>query len=136
MKLQSVSCHCLPVSPGSPWGSGGSRTPLCPVPLQVRFQSCLLLHGGAMPGHAGARQHPGPDARRRSQPGLELHHRLHPSPKAKAVMRMSARPAEMPPPLRTSLPRLSTVSGVFFTSLALPPASCVTLLVLLPPMPR
>lgn len=65
---------------------------------QVCLRSCLLLHGRALSGHAGARQHPGPDHRRhRRYDLLDLHHLLHVSQKVEAVtcLLTSARPKKL-----------------------------------------
>lgn len=53
---------------------------------QVCLWSRLLLHGRALSGHAGARQHSGPDHWRHRWYGLlDLHHHLHASQKIEAV---------------------------------------------------
>ena len=83
---------------------------------QVRLRSGLLLHGGAMSGHTGARQRPGPADRRRGQCDLlDLHHHLHPLPNVKAVMPKDVSQKQKCPcpwalPL---LPLLSVVWGCF-----------------------
>ena len=106
---------------------------------QVRLGSRLLLHGGAMSGPAGAQQRPGPADRRRGQRGLlDLHRHLHPLPKVKAVMpKEVSQKQKCPPPLDPPFPSSAKCSlGLFSFSLALPPASCVTLLFSIPLPPH
>lgn len=85
MELPLSMCWCLLLE--SAGSLDGSHTyPPCVLFPQVCLQPCLLLHGRAMPGNAGAWQHYGPDDWWHSQCGLlDLHHHLHLIPKAKAV---------------------------------------------------